>query len=1226
MKTKAAVLFSRSVVCAFLPATLLTSASLRAQAQSDTNDEPVILSQVTSQTITVVDATAFTSSSCVPAPAGLVSWWRAENDLLDGWDSNNGTTDWLGSYPMTYVAGKVGRAFSIGSGASSSIIVRVPDAPSLRLTNGLTIEGWVFSTGGSALQTILAKSDSFVRLIYPPLLPPAPTNVSYHLGTTNGLLFLALSRNGSSGSNAVVFASQPLPESQWTHIAGSYDGAALRLYTNGTLAAAASYSGGIFPGTASLGLGGIPDDQSPYGSDSWSGYLDEISLYNRALSDGEIAAIHNADASGKCLVPPMIVVQPQSQAIPIGEDVLFSVPALGTKPFKYQWRFNGERILGATNATLLLEKIQSNRIGSYSVVLSNALGFALSSNALLSLLPAPACISPPAGIVSWWPADNTGVDAIGTNNAIVSFPATYATGKVGRAFSQAFQSPVSIRVANSPSLNFGSNADFSIEGWIKAFPVTNPPPPLGAPPPPRFGSPPPNLIIVNKRTAGKLELPYAIGPDLGYALSLNNGRIACWLGSAVTNPFITNSSTYISPGPNLRDAMFHHIALSLNRGATNGGNLYVDGQVVLTFNPIARRGSLSNTNGLLIGFPADTLNDGAFNGLIDELAVYNRALSASEILAIRQAGAAGKCKVQPFIAQQPASLHVLPGSNATFTVVAGGTGTLHYQWRFNTEAIAGATSSAFTRTNVGPSNAGLYSVLVTNSFGSLLSSNAALILNHAPAVLCQTVLVAAGSDCVAMASVDNGSFDPDGDPMTRLQTPPGPYPLGTNLVTLTATDSWGASNSCNSLVIVLDQTPPAITCPPNIVANNDLNLCGATVSFPLPVASDLCSTVTNITCLPPPGSFFPVGVTTVQCSATEAAGNTGTCSFTVTIRDTQAPTITCPADMVVTNAHDAWTSVVSFNPAVSDNCPDTPLLISNPSSGSAFGLGTNNVSCVAVDLAGNSNQCAFHIIVRPGNVPPVPIIQVAPLFHISGNTNLLVISPNGSNATLVFDGSASYDLDDTNFFYYWYQGTNLFSTNVVAVRLLGLGTNEITLKVDDTFPLGTNSASVTLQVISASDAVGLIIQLLNQSNLARNQPLLASLNAALRAFERGSLQAGANELAAFQNKVQAQVAPLDAVLAGNLSSPAQQIIDALANDGPDGRRAGPFQSINREPNGKVKMRFAGQRGQTLIIEASSNLLDWQRIGVAKDNGDGSFDFEDTQAAKLSHRFYRLARP
>src|SRR5437763_8547215 len=99
MRTKAAAFFSRSFVGAFLPAALLSSASRWAQAQSDTNPEPVILSQATSQTVTVVDTTPFTLAPCVPAPSGLVSWWRAENDLLDGWDSNHGTTDWLGSYP-----------------------------------------------------------------------------------------------------------------------------------------------------------------------------------------------------------------------------------------------------------------------------------------------------------------------------------------------------------------------------------------------------------------------------------------------------------------------------------------------------------------------------------------------------------------------------------------------------------------------------------------------------------------------------------------------------------------------------------------------------------------------------------------------------------------------------------------------------------------------------------------------------------------------------------------------------------------------------------------------------------------------------------------------------------------------------------------------------------------------------------------------------------------------
>jgi len=82
--------------------------------------------------------------------------------------------------------------------------------------------------------------------------------------------------------------------------------------------------------------------------------------------------------------------------------------------------------------------------------------------------------------------------------------------------------------------------------------------------------------------------------------------------------------------------------------------------------------------------------------------------------------------------------------------------------------------------------------------------------NQPPTAICQNVTVSAGSSCTALASIDNGSFDPDGDPITLTQSPAGPYPLGDTSVTLTVTDSKGASSQCTGTVTVVDQAPPVI--------------------------------------------------------------------------------------------------------------------------------------------------------------------------------------------------------------------------------------------------------------------------------------------------------------------------------------------------------------------------------------------------------------------------------
>jgi hypothetical protein len=182
------------------------------------------------------------------------------------------------------------------------------------------------------------------------------------------------------------------------------------------------------------------------------------------------------------------------------------------------------------------------------------------------------------------------------------------------------------------------------------------------------------------------------------------------------------------------------------------------------------------------------------------------------------------------------------------------------------------------------------------------------------------------------------------------------------------------------------------------------------------------------------------------------------------------------------------------------------------------------------------------------NQAPVPVIEVSPLAPFAGWTNLIVIAPDNTNALVRFDGSKSYDGDDTNFLYFWFEGTNLLATTPVTTNVLAVGTHEVVLWLDDTLPYGTNSASVTVEVITPAQAVTILFSMLDNSNLSARslRPLEATLGAALAAFELGRFTPAANQLTAFQNKVRAQVAPFDPALAEQLLAAAQSIIDALA--------------------------------------------------------------------------------
>jgi hypothetical protein len=131
--------------------------------------------------------------------------------------------------------------------------------------------------------------------------------------------------------------------------------------------------------------------------DKFAGQMDEMSLYNRALSSNEIAAIYLAGSAGKCFTPtaPTITSQPTNQTVVVDQTATFSVTASGTPPLSYQWTFDTTNIAGATNTTLVLPDAQLTDAGVYAVVVSNLAGSVLSSNATLTVLAPPSIITQP---------------------------------------------------------------------------------------------------------------------------------------------------------------------------------------------------------------------------------------------------------------------------------------------------------------------------------------------------------------------------------------------------------------------------------------------------------------------------------------------------------------------------------------------------------------------------------------------------------------------------------------------------------------------------------------------------------------------------------------------------------------------------------------------------------------------------------------------------------------
>jgi hypothetical protein len=265
------------------------------------------------------------------------------------------------------------------------------------------------------------------------------------------------------------------------------------------------------------------------------------------------------------------------------------------------------------------------------------------------------------------------------------------------------------------------------------------------------------------------------------------------------------------------------------------------------------------------------------------------------------------------------------------------------------------------------------------------------------------------------------------------------------------------------------------------------------------------------------------------------------------------------------------------------------------------------------------------ITVLPVNDAPEPKIVVSPLTQLPGFTNLVVIAPVCSNAWVILDGSQSSDVEHDPLEYAWMDGTNTLGTTATVTNAFSPGNHTITLIVSD----GHDDAiaSTMVQVLSPTEAVDSLAQVVEQPDLCgRNpQPLLASLRAAAASFNRCNQTAGLNQLEAFQHKVSAQIAPQNPALAALLIGTAQEIMDILTGTGPARNETAFYEAVRRD-TGRLKLKFAGPKSRTYFVEASTNLLHWQYIGVAEALGDGTFRFDDPSVGMHSTRFYRIVSP
>ena len=503
--------------------------------------------------------------------------------------------------------------------------------------------------------------------------------------------------------------------------------------------------------------------------------------------------------------PPTITGQPQNQTISQGGSATFTVVANGTAPLNYQWAFYGTNLSGATGSSFTRANAQPADAGPYSVVVSNAVGTAASSSALLTVVVPGSCAPPPSGLVGWWPGDGTASDLAGSDNGALQGGATAtAAGMVAQAFSLNGTNSY-VQIPDSSALR---PTNLTIEAWVRFSSLNS----AGS-----GGSPAGDQYIVFKQNSQTWSFE---GYDLSKTRVTGGDVFRFLVTSASAQSVGIQSSTLVATG------VWYHVA------ATRGSNftqLYVNGHLESQTNVSFPQNY--GTLPLYFGTSGQSYWDHKLNGTLDEVSLYNRALSSNEVAAIYASGAAGKCKAPsgPTITAQPQNQTVAGGSSATFTVTAGGTAPLSYQWQYNGANLSGATSASLTLANVQPANAGSYTVVVTNAVASVTSAVAVLTVLTPPAITAQpqSLSVAAGTTASfsAMASgsaplsyqwrlngvnLANGGRI-SGAASTTL-TISGVQPADAGNYTLVASNGAGSATSAAATLTVTG--PPAIVTQP----------------------------------------------------------------------------------------------------------------------------------------------------------------------------------------------------------------------------------------------------------------------------------------------------------------------------------------------------------------------------------------------------------------------------
>lgn len=673
----------------------LTDADFGSYSVKVTNAEGTVQSASFTVSKVAVQSGGFAEAVLARHP---LAFYRFDDEL----DDNMGLTDDLGNpvngYAADYAGGNVGYYYGVYSWDQ---IEKEDSALAKSDSKAIGFRG--ASYVGTRLQLNEMSSSGFTTMGW------VRRSLEYGEYTTRGGYFgqndLCEFGDGNDASKIECWCATGMQiktdftfeDKVWGLIALTYDGNKLALYldgkevgsTTGTLdhKAGASY---FF----NVGGGGIFNNPET-NMDYFMGDIDEIAFFNEAMSAEDIQEFWSKGFYGPGVAPEIRKNPVDVKGYENAEhNWTMTVSAGGTTPLSYQWYWNGEAIEGATTDSITGSFIAEDA-GSFTVTVSNNYGSVTSSPATVTVLT-PKAGSYEAAVVDLAPyaywrlgekSGSTAYEYVSGRNG--NYTADQTLGQPGAIKGDNDTAILSTKYFYAP-LSAASQSALTMACWVK-----------------------PNGSQVNYTEVMFDRGNKAIGMDIV------DGQLC----------YHWNDTQYnYRSGLYLVENEWNFIAMV---GNANGTTFYLgDTQGNLqTATDATAHEAFSLTASFTIG-GGITIADRQFNGAIDEPVVFLRALSAEELSGLYSLGVAGP-GAAPAIKGQPADVEAFVGDTASITVSAIGSPTLTYQWYKDGEILEGATTATLNF-NLDIEDAGEYSAVVSNDFGSVTSETAVITPVYKP--------------------------------------------------------------------------------------------------------------------------------------------------------------------------------------------------------------------------------------------------------------------------------------------------------------------------------------------------------------------------------------------------------------------------------------------------------------------------------------------------------------